>query len=282
LGDLSAALRAYAEFNQLAEGELEPSHLVTGLRTLAYTERLRGDFSLACEHVGRSIELAESLGLSAHMARGIALLASIRHDMGDLPVARAGFGRLLQLGDARIARRGFWEAEHLLALGALGALGEREFALEMIATNVATCEKFGWAGHVAHGKVLWGLAIADQDPVGAERFLEATRSWVAISGEVEMAVRMHELAARIALSRSAFFEAAREALSGERLAEACGMRPFRARLFALGLRIAHTRGDEEGMARADEAARVIVTHDHWGTTDIAHWIEVISKTIRVG
>lgn len=276
LGDLSAALRAYEEFNLLAESELEPSHLVTGLRTLAYTERLRGDFILARGHIQRSLELAESLGLSAHVARGIALLASIQHDIGDLAAARTGFARLLQLGDARIARRGFWEAEHLLAVG------EREFALEMIATNVATCEKFGWAGHVAHGKVLWGLAIADQDPAGAERFLEAIRSWVGISGEVEMAVRMHELAARIALSRCAFFEATREALSGEHLAEACGMRLFRARLFALGLRIAYARGDEEGMARFEEADRFVVTHDYWGNADIFQWVEVCSNTVRAG
>ena len=45
-------------------------------------------------------------------------------------------------------------------------------------------------------------------------------------------------------------EAAREALTGERLAEACGLRPFRARLFALGLRIAHARAEDcAGRAR---------------------------------
>ena len=32
------------------------------------------------------------------------------------------------------------------------------------------------------------------------------------------------------------------------MAETCGMRPFRARLFALVLRIGHERGDEEAMA----------------------------------
>ncbi|HRI70355.1 MAG TPA: helix-turn-helix transcriptional regulator [Polyangium sp.] len=275
LGDLTAALRAYEEFNRLAETELEPSHLVTGLRTLAYTERLRGDFALAREHVGRSIELAESLGLSAHVARGIALLASIHHDMGKVDAARSGFARLSELGDARIARRGFWEAEHLLALG------ERDAALEMISTNVATCEKFGWAGHVAHGKVLWGLAIAEKDPAGAQRFLEACRAWVGISGEVEMAVRMHELAAHVALSRGALFEAAREALSGERLAETCGMRAFRSRLFALALRIAHTRGDEEGMARIDEVSNIVIADDHWGIQGVLYWVEVCSKT-KVG
>ncbi len=268
LGDLTSALRAYRDFIRLVDGNLEPSHLVTGWRTLAYTERLHGDYDSAKEHVVQSINLAESLGLSAHVARGLALCASIAHDMGDIDAARAGFSRLVDMGDARIARRGFWEAEHLLALG------ERDAAIEMIAANVAACEKFGWAGHVAHGRVLWGLAIAEHDPSAAERHLEAARSWVVISGEVEMATRVHELAAQVALSRKAHFEAAREALSGERLADACGMRPFRARLYALGLRIAYTRGDDEGLARRDEAERMMVPGDHWGTAEIVRWLHV--------
>jgi len=265
LGDIPSALRTYREFNQLAEGELEPSHLVTGLRTLAYTERLHGDFSSARENVSRSIELAQSLGLDAHAARGIALLAMIRHDIGDVEGARAGFAELAKLGDARIARRGFWEAEHLLALG------HKDAAIEMISANVLTCQKFGWAGHVAHGKALWGLAIVDENPAEAERLLEAARSWVGISGEVEMAARGHELAAHIALARGAGFEAAREALSGEQLAEACGLRPYRARLLALGLRIAYSRADEEGMARAEALPLINVTEDVWISRELNYW-----------
>lgn len=274
LGDISSALRTYKEYIQLVDGSLEPSHLVTGLRTLAYTERLYGDYSSARMHVSRSIELADSLGLSAHVARGVALLASIMHDIGDVQAARDGFKRLEAMGDARIARRGLWEAEHLLDLG------EHDAAIEMIASNVATCERFGWAGHVAHGNVLWGLALAAKDPAHAERLLIAARAWVVVSGEVEMAVRVHELAARIAFERRALFEAAREGLAGERLAEACGLRPFRARLFALGLRIAHARADEEGMARADEAPSVCVAEDFWGNAAVLRWAEVCTKTLH--
>jgi transcriptional regulator with XRE-family HTH domain/tetratricopeptide (TPR) repeat protein len=272
LGDIFSALKTYKDYNALVDGELEPSHLVTGLRTLAYTERLHGEYVSARLHVSRSIELADSLGLSAHVARGVALLASILHDMGDLQAAHDGFARLLAMGDARIARRGLWEAEHLLALG------ETDAAIEMIETNVATCEKFGWAGHVAHGNVLWGIALVSTDAVRAERLLAAAQAWVVVSGEVEMAVRVHELAARIAFERSAFFEAAREALTGEQLAEACGLRPFRARLFALGLRIAHARGDEEGMSRADEATTVIVADDFWGKADVLRWSKVLKTS----
>lgn len=273
LGDLAYALRAYEEHNALVDGQLEPSHLVTGLRTLAYTERLAGHFSAARAHALRSVELAESLGLSAHVARGVALLAAIMHDLGDLQAARAGFARLEAMGDARIARRGLWEAEHLLALG------ERDAAVEMISANVAACERFGWAGHVAHGQVLWGMAIAERDPGAAERLLAAARGWVVVSGEVEMATRVHELAARIALQRGALFEASREALSGERLAEACGMGPFRARLFALGLSIAYARGDEEGMARAQEASRLMLEEDYWGRAEVVKWARVCAASL---
>lgn len=274
LGDLASAVHGYQTFNQLVDGQLEPSHLVTGLRTLAYTERLQGAFVEAEHHVTRSIDLANSLGLAAHVARGIALCASIHHDMGRLDESREGFSRLMILGDARIARRGFWEAEHLLAQGL------RDSALEMIASNVEACLKFGWAGHVAHGNLLWGLALVDQDPTEAEKKLALARTWVVISGEVEMAVRVHELAAHVALRRKAFFEASREALMGERLAETCGMCPFRARLFALGLRIAYLRGDDEGMARADEASQVLVQGDHWGTEEIVRWSTNCRSTLH--
>ncbi|MRG95863.1 helix-turn-helix domain-containing protein [Polyangium spumosum] len=265
LGDLVFALRSYAEHNRLVEGTSETSHFITGLRTLAYTERLAGALSAARAHASRSLLLAESAGLSTHVTRALALHAAITHDLGDVSAAQAGFARLVAMGDARVARRGLWEAEHLLALGELSEV------VEMTEANVAACERLGWAGHAAQGHVLLGLAVADVDPAGAERRLSAARTWVAVSGEVEMAARVHELAARIALARGALFEAAREALTGERLAEACGLALFRARLFALGLEVALARGDEEAAERAKDAPRRVLAEDAWGRADVLHW-----------
>ena len=265
LGDLGFALRSYEAHNTLVDGTPEVSHFITGLRTLAYTERLAGALSAARAHASRSLTLAESVGAAAHVARGLALSASIAHDLGDVAAAQAGFARLEVMGDARVARRGLWEAEHLLALG------RRKEAFEMTEANVAACERLGWAGHAAHGQVLLGLAVAAEDPAEASRRLAAARAWVVVSGEVEMAARVAELAARVALARGALFEAAREALLGEQLAEACGLGLFRARLLALGLEVALARGDDEAAARAEEAPRLVLPEDAWGHADVLHW-----------
>ncbi|TKD12455.1 helix-turn-helix domain-containing protein [Polyangium fumosum] len=273
LGDLAFARRSYEAHNTLVEGTPEVTHLVTGLRTLAYTERLAGALSAARAHVSQSLVMAESAGLGTHIARGIALSASIAHDLGDIDAARAGFSRLAAMGDARVARRGLWEAEHWLALG------QREEAVQMTEANVAACERLGWAGHAAQGQVLLGLAVVEEDPAEAERRLHAARAWVVVSGEVEMAARVHELTARIALSRGAFFEAAREALAGEQLAEACGLGLFRTRLFALGLEIAHARGDEAAMGRAKDVQRQVLGEDAWGCADVLHWAGLCHSSV---
>ncbi|MDI3290763.1 AAA family ATPase [Polyangium sp. 15x6] len=275
LGDLAFARRSYEEHNTQVERASEISHLVTGLRTLAYTERLAGALTAARAHASQSLAMAESAGLGTHVARGIALGASIAHDLGDIDAARAGFSRLAAMGDARVARRGLWEAEHLFALG------QREEAVQMTEANVAACERLGWAGHAAQGHVLLGFAVVDEDPAEASRRLSAARAWVAVSGEVEMAARVHELTARIALARGALFEAAREALAGEQLAEACGLGLFRARLLALGLEIALARGDEKMTVWAKDAPGRLLVEDAWGRADVLHWAGLCLSRVGV-
>jgi hypothetical protein len=100
--------------------------------------------------------------------------------------------------------------------------------------------------------------------------LEAARPWAIRSGEVEMMARIHELAALVALARGAHFEALREVVSGEALAETCGLGLFLGRFLALSLRVARARGDEEGMARAPEVVARIHPDDAWGRAEALH------------
>lgn len=77
------------------------------------------------------------------------------------------------------------------------------------------------------------LRMNDQCPVF--HLGEVGRAWARASGEVEMQVRVYDLACRVALSQGAHVEAAAQVLAGERLVVATGAGLFRDRLAALRL-----------------------------------------------
>ncbi|WP_437291679.1 helix-turn-helix domain-containing protein [Sorangium sp. So ce406] len=303
LGDLAFACACYEAHNEAAEALADPAPLATGLRTLAYTRRLRGDLAGARRLVERSAEVADRGADRAHAVRALALLGAVLHDLGEVDAAAERFARLRSMGDAPFARRGLWESEHDLALG------RREKAREATAQNIAACRRRGWEGHVAHGHTLLGLALLDGEGgeggesgdgggsvAAAESHLGEARRWASATGEVEVALRCHELAARIALARGRHDEGARQALEGLHVAETCGFGPFRARLATLAARCALGRGADggrggDGQRRGDArdagggrdgaAAAVLAGaavawagEDAWARADALHWAGV--------
>ena len=231
LGDLAFACRCYEAHNEIAADLEERAHVITGLRTLAYTERLRGALPRALDLVERSVASSEAEAEPRHLARGLALRAAILHDLGEVDAAARGFASLRALGDQPVARRALWEAEHHLALGRA-----RE-AAEATSQNLALCERLGWEGHASHAHAVLGrAAIEEGDLAAAAGHLDLARRWVAISGEVEAALRVHELAARIALAAGRRGDASREVEAGLHLAEVCGFGLARGRLAALAAR----------------------------------------------
>jgi tetratricopeptide (TPR) repeat protein len=268
LGDLAFAVRCYATHNALAEEAGEPVYLLTGLRTLGYTQRLRGHIALALERVEQSIDIARRIEYPGHIERGSALRASILHDLGEVDAAADAFAQIRAADDGLRARRGLWEAEHMLAIGRW-----RE-AVEMTRANIEDCAYRGWAGHVAHGHALIGLALVEEDPGGAEAHLHEVRRWVAVSGEVEMALRAHLLAGEIALARGRWDEALGHAGSGRHLAEVSGFVLARQRLLVLAARSAIAMGAPDAPMLAEGAALGAMEDDAWGRADALHWLGV--------
>ncbi|WP_437693468.1 hypothetical protein [Sorangium sp. So ce176] len=244
----------------------DPSPLPARVRAaLAYDAGLYagalGDLAFACACYEAHNEVAEALADPAPLATGLRTLAY--RSMGDVP----------------FARRGLWESEHDLALG------RREKAREATAQNIAACRRRGWEGHVAHGHTLLGLALLDGgdgdggDGAGAgdgggasgvaaaEAHLGEARRWASATGEVEVALRCHELAARIALARGRPDEGARQALEGLRVAETCGFGPFRARLATLAARCVLGRGADDG--RHGDGQGGVDARDADGGPDVA-------------
>ncbi|WP_437786382.1 hypothetical protein [Sorangium sp. So ce1097] len=316
LGDLAFACACYEAHNEAAEALADPAPLATGLRTLAYTRRLRGDLIGARRLVERSAEVAERGADRDHAVRALALLGAVLHDLGEVDAAAERFARLRAMGDVPFARRGLWESEHDLALGRLAR------AREATEQNIAACRRRGWEGHAAHGHTLLGLALLDGDGGGgdggggdggggdggggdgrhsdgggdggggdgrhsdgggevgrggavaaAEAHLVEARRWASATGEVEVALRCHELAARIALAAGRLDEGARQAMEGLHVAETCGFGPFRARLATLAARCALGRG-ADGAAPAKALAGSAVAwsgEDAWVRADALHW-----------
>ena len=235
LGDLSLAIRCYRAHNDLVRDAGSLDLLSVGLRTLAYTRRLAGALDDALALAGASVDLARATGRSGGVVRSVALRASILHDLGRVTEAAEGFAEVRRLGDEPFARRGLWEAEHLLGLGRLVE------ARVLTERNVRVCSGLGWEGHAAHGHTLLGLVVLREAPAGvaeARLHLVAARRWTAATGEVEVVLRCLDLEARLALAEGRTDTAGAAIGEGRELAASAGFGLFAIRFadLAAGLR----------------------------------------------
>lgn len=150
-----------------------------------------------------------------------------------------------------MARRGLWEAEHLLDLGDLAR------ARSLTENNPDFCRANGWPGHAAHcHAVLGSIAAREGDERAAREHLTAIDAWTDLSGEVEMVLRAGEL-------RGALPGGERAAEEGAAKAERLGFSLFQVRLLRLansaptpiaGRRSSATPGDRDD---DDLAARAL-------------------------
>src|SRR5262249_54521323 len=146
----------------------------------------------ALASAGAAHGLAEALDDKPHLVRALALRGAVLHDLGRRDEARAQFDAVRALGDDPLERRGLWEAEHLVDCG------ELELARTRTPRNLERCEARGWPGHVAHCHAVLGAVDARSGRSGAGReHLAALRTWTDRTGEVEMALRAHLLAAEL-------------------------------------------------------------------------------------
>ncbi len=271
LGDLSYAARCYRTHNEVMHGEANLPARVVGLRTLAYTERLRGELRDALALATASTDLAAVAELPGEVARSLALKASILHDTGQVTLAREAFDEVHRMGDEPFARRALWEAEHSVELGHL------DRARRATERNLETCRSLGWEGHVAHAETLLGeIAIREEPPdvARAEAHARAARRWTASTGEIEMTLRTLLLEAKIGATRRDD-EAERLIADGAALAESGGFSLFFVRF--LNLRAERAAGQRELAEEALRAARAWPAFA-WGLADALHLSGVSAAT----
>jgi tetratricopeptide (TPR) repeat protein len=218
LCDLELALRCYGSFNQLVRTIPNMAGLSTGLRTSAYTARLKGALDDALAFVEAAEAVATRASLLDHVVRAIALRASVLNDFGSREEAGREFLRARALGDRPFARRALWEAEHTLDSGRV------EDAITMTQQSLAGLDELGWKGHMAHAHVVLGLALLRR-PVPelrqARHQLELASSWTRATGEVEVVLRCLELEARLYICEENNAGALATIAVGRELAQTC-------------------------------------------------------------
>jgi hypothetical protein len=217
LGDLVGGRIAFGRVAAEARARGDRVAGTVALRGLAYVQRLQGDLEGALASTDAARGLAEALGDKPHLVRALALYGAVLHDLGRRGEARAQFDTIRALGDDPLARRGLWEAEHLLDCG------EIELARVRTVRNLERCAAREWPGHVAHCHAVLGTAAARSGRGEAGReHLAALQAWTERTGEVELVLRAHLLAAELGDER--------ERAEGAEKALRLGYRPLAARL----------------------------------------------------
>ena len=231
VGDLALALRCYRAHNALAREDGNLDALATGLRGIAYTERLTGDLASALAFANAAVDVSQGVGFVADVVRAVALGRASCTISGASTTQRRGSPRCGAWATIPSPARGLWEAEHVLALGRV------EEARAAVQRVVEACDALGWEGHAAHGHTILGLAALAADPPSPEearRCLVLARRWTAASGEVEVILRCLDLEARIALAEGAAEKAVAAIEEGKKLSGDLGFGFFAARFAALG------------------------------------------------
>ncbi|MBL9099455.1 MAG: helix-turn-helix domain-containing protein [Myxococcales bacterium] len=229
LGDLEQAIACLRIHGSLVREAGSLGGLTTSLRTLAYDVRLTGALDEALALARAAVEVAARAGSTGDVVRGVALIGRIEHDRGDHEAAVECFARARAMGDRPFARRALWEAECLLERGEVDA------ARREVEANLAGLQALGWGGHLAHARTLLGLAaLADGGDVAHARGqLDAAYGWTAASGEVEVVLRCHELAALVARHEGRPEVTQEELRRGQALAEVGGFGLYARRLDGL-------------------------------------------------
>lgn len=220
LGDLGLAIRCYEEQNRMAAASGDDVAQLTGLRTLAYTHRLRGDLDIALDHVDLSLAMAERGDIREAILRGLCLRGAILTDSGRVGEGLECFAEARRLGDEPVARRGLWEAE------CIDASGDHDRAEALTRTNLGVCESLAWGSHAAQCHLLLGtFSLRRGDLAAARAALAAADGWCTRSGEVETVLRAKQLEHRLLAAEGRFEDAEAARANAEDLGGRAGFAP---------------------------------------------------------
>lgn len=264
LGDLASAERYYfacLEHAAAAGGALGQRLVTTTRRTIGYNTWLRGELPRATHLVAEAVAAAEEEGDHQVLARTLALASALAQDRGQMERAGQLFAQAQQLepGEPE-ARRGLWLAEYLMGVG------QHAQAKDMVQRNLARCQQRGWAGLVAHGHTVLGHLVLQQngaESAAAAEHLREALGWARRTGEVEMVLRCHVLAAELTLREGRGADAHKQTHEGLTLARPSGFGLFTIRLLNAQATAQLVAGDAKAAEKtAEESMQTSIRCDY--------------------
>lgn len=283
LGDLRLAARCFAvaigfDRREFDRREDDWKNLSMRLQNAVETDVVQGQLPAAAAHAKDALDWARKANDQTEIIDSHAYLAHVRGLEGAVDSARTDFAEATRLKGAPLdSGRGLWEAE--LAL----LLGDRERARAQTLANLKTCEKYGYNRALPRLHTFLGEIALPDDPAAARDYLWLARTWTARTGDMEVILRAHQLAANIALAKREPAHALTEATEGLTLADThgYGLHSIHLRLAAARAHLALNQPSEALPLASDALTRASAPECAyaWGHADALHLLGLIQRAL---
>jgi hypothetical protein len=236
------------------------------LQNLVEFEHAAGCLTIAAEAAAEALTNARVTLDPSQVKFSLAYNASVASLRGDLRLAETCFAEATKLEGARqlYSKRGLDEADFHFRLG------DPTRARTQTEANLEICTRNGWGQLTTLCHDLLARCALPDDPTTARAHLAHVRRWATRTGEVEMVLRAHRLAAALALAEGDRTAALAEAEEGLTVADGLGFG-----LLAIDLRLLAARAADP--ARSLTYARAALDASTapecgyaWGEADAAH------------
>ncbi|UQA57507.1 FAD-dependent oxidoreductase [Polyangium aurulentum] len=275
LGDLHHARRCLAEAEVIDRHTSNSMDLSIGLRNTALLEAHLGELPAAIAHAEEALFWAMDTDDSEEIRRNYATIAFTRALKGEVSKARKYFAQAAGFDGYKLyGSQAFWQAEVRLRIGARGS-ARRQCLAEIARGTVAR--------DIPRIHTLLGHLVLRNNSSDARHHLALARDWSSRTGDVEVTLRAHLLAADIALAANDPRTALHESTEGLDLADT---RHFG--LYAIDLRLAAARAHLARNSPADalRLATEALTRSSaptcayaWGEADAAHLAAIAHRAL---
>lgn len=258
---------------------------VTSAANIAVTLINDGSLAVNRGHLGTAaVRLKEALATARQSSDGerIALsyvtLAWIRHLAGRTRASRKDFAEASALAGARLSLlSGVWEAEAKLCCG------DRDGARKQCESNLPVCQEENDNLSLCRLYTLLGELSLPEAPATARAYLDLTRTWTTRTGDMEVILRAHLLAAHLARVECNYELSLDEAEEGMILADTHGFRLYAIDLYSASAR-AHLdlENPSKAITLAEEARKRSAAPEcgyAWGHADSLHLLGLAHKAL---
>jgi len=269
LGRLHEAADIWSEHADDARCSILDSSITIVLQNTCGVALDLGRLGVALAVARKAVAEAQRVHGDIQRTSSLCCRATAQHQLGDIAAAREDFAAAVALQNKPMldSLNGQWHAHHHLDLGNIAV------SRAITEAGLAVAQDNAWNREFPVWHALFGrLALAEgQDP---SRHIAEIRAWTAHTGDMQLILEAHHLAARAALARGDLPTARAEVDDGLRQARLCGyrLRPIELLVTLSTIDLAWPDAGR-ALAAAREALDLATApdcQDAWGAADAAH------------